>query len=633
MIIKELQLINFGKFNNKTVRFEEGMNIIYGENEAGKTTLHTFIRGMLFGIEKQRGKASANDLYSKFEPWDDPTNYQGKMRIEQDGKNYRIERFFNKNNKRFAVIDEDEGRELSEDEINTLLAGINEACYYNTISISQLGSATSKELEYILKSYAANLGATKSMEIDIKDAFQDLDKQRKKIIADNKIGQEQEVERALKGAVEKLEISESEQDQIVAGLEQKQTALEGIEEKHKEIAAKDEKRLERIAKQNERKDKLYQDALVFTADVEKYSTSLEKVKEHKAEIEEKLKEFKVSSREMLDGIVEKATKKSNFPFVFMILFLACLGAGVGLIVGNLDMNLIKAHWKLPAACFGGAIVFLIAAIIKFFYNKKKKAKNLEKLKEVRQLIEEQETAKHEEVYIERQLANKKEALEKTQIMLKAENENEEGTEDFSEELQSVREKALELKDQINRAQWQLEQKQERDIATQGQIAELKETQSNIMDAKREVEAIEKAKREIEEIADEIRNSFGKRLNERASFYMGKITNGKYDNLNIDEKLNITVNGKHSLVAANRLSKGTIEQIYMSLRLGAADLIFEDNEMPILLDDAFAMYDNKRMGNTMRFMASEMNQVIMFSCHTREKVMADKLGLNYHLITL
>lgn len=633
MIIKELQLINFGKFNNKTVRFEEGMNIIYGENEAGKTTLHTFIRGMLFGIEKQRGKASANDLYSKFEPWDDPTNYQGKMRIEQDGKNYRIERFFNKNNKRFAVIDEDEGRELTEDEINTLLAGINEACYYNTISISQLGSATSKELEYILKSYAANLGATKSMEIDIKDAFQDLDKQRKKIIADNKIGQEQEVERALKGAVEKLEISESEQDQIVAGLEQKQTALEGIEEKHKEIAAKDEKRLERIAKQNERKDKLYQDALVFTADVEKYSTSLEKVKEHKAEIEEKLKEFKVSSREMLDGIVEKATKKSNFPFVFMILFLACLGAGVGLIVGNLDMNLIKAHWKLPAACFGGAIVFLIAAIIKFFYNKKKKVKNLEKLKEVRQLIEEQETAKHEEVYIERQLANKKEALEKTQIMLKAENENEEGTEDFSEELQSVREKALELKDQINRAQWQLEQKQERDIATQGQIAELKETQSNIMDAKREVEAIEKAKSEIEEIADEIRNSFGKRLNERASFYMGKITNGKYDNLNIDEKLNITVNGKHSLVAANRLSKGTIEQIYMSLRLGAADLIFEDNEMPILLDDAFAMYDNKRMGNTMRFMASEMNQVIMFSCHTREKVMADKLGLNYHLITL
>ena len=207
MIIKELELINFGKFNNKTVRFEEGMNIIYGENEAGKTTLHTFIRGMLFGIEKQRGKASANDLYSKFEPsiqyvqGMNETNYQGKMRIQEKGKNYRIERFFNKNNKRFAVIDEDEGRELSEDEISKLLSGINEACYYNTISISQLGSATSKELEYILKSYAANLGATKSMEIDIKEAFADLDKQRKKIMTDNKVSQEQEVERSLKNAI------------------------------------------------------------------------------------------------------------------------------------------------------------------------------------------------------------------------------------------------------------------------------------------------------------------------------------------------------------------------------------------------------------------------------------------------
>ena len=633
MIIKELELINFGKFSNKTVRFDKGMNIIYGENEAGKTTLHTFIRGMLFGIEKQRGKASANDLYSRFEPWDDPTNYQGKMRIEQNGKNYRIERFFNKNNKRFAVIDEDEGRELTEEEIDSLLSGLNEACYYNTISISQLGSATSKELEYILKSYAANLGATKSMEIDIKEAFADLDKQRKKISTDNKIGQEQEVDRALKNAIEKLEISEDEQNKIAAGLEQKAEVLEEVESKHKEIAAKDEKRLERIAKQNERKDKLYQDALVFTADVEKYSTSLEKVREHKAEIEEKLKEFKVSSREVLDNLVEKATNKSNFPFLFMILMLACLGAGVGLIVGNLDWNLLRAHWKLPALCFGGAFVFLIASICKFFYNKKKKAKNLERLKEVRQLIEEQETAKHEEIYIERQLANKKEALEKTQIMLKAENENEEGTEDFSDELKEVRDKALELKEQINRAQWQLEQSQERDIATNNQIAELKEIQKNIFEAKREVDAIERAKSEIEEIADEIRNSFGKRLNERASFYMGKITNGKYDNLNIDEKLNITVNGKHSLVAANRLSKGTIEQIYMSLRLGATDIIFEENEMPILLDDAFAMYDNKRMGNTMRFMANEMDQVIMFSCHTREKVMADKLGLNYHLITL
>ena len=58
MIIKDLQLTNFGKFNHKSMSLEPGLNIIYGENEAGKTTFHTFIRGMLFGIEKQRGKAT-----------------------------------------------------------------------------------------------------------------------------------------------------------------------------------------------------------------------------------------------------------------------------------------------------------------------------------------------------------------------------------------------------------------------------------------------------------------------------------------------------------------------------------------------------------------------------------------------
>ena len=54
MIIKDIRLTNFGKFNHKMVTLEPGLNIVYGENEAGKTTLHTFIRGMLFGIEKQR---------------------------------------------------------------------------------------------------------------------------------------------------------------------------------------------------------------------------------------------------------------------------------------------------------------------------------------------------------------------------------------------------------------------------------------------------------------------------------------------------------------------------------------------------------------------------------------------------
>ena len=59
MRILELEIINFGKFNHETVTFHDGMNLIYGENEMGKTTLHSFIRGMFFGIEKQRAAAKS----------------------------------------------------------------------------------------------------------------------------------------------------------------------------------------------------------------------------------------------------------------------------------------------------------------------------------------------------------------------------------------------------------------------------------------------------------------------------------------------------------------------------------------------------------------------------------------------
>ena len=69
MKLKELNLKNFGKFHNQTIRLGEGLNLISGENESGKSTVHTFIRSMLFGMRKQRGRASRNDCYSRFEPW------------------------------------------------------------------------------------------------------------------------------------------------------------------------------------------------------------------------------------------------------------------------------------------------------------------------------------------------------------------------------------------------------------------------------------------------------------------------------------------------------------------------------------------------------------------------------------
>ena len=76
MRLLELHIDGFGKFHDRTISFNDGINIIYGKNEAGKSTLHTFIRGMLFGIERGRGRAAKNDLYTKYEPWENSGTYE-----------------------------------------------------------------------------------------------------------------------------------------------------------------------------------------------------------------------------------------------------------------------------------------------------------------------------------------------------------------------------------------------------------------------------------------------------------------------------------------------------------------------------------------------------------------------------
>ena len=62
----DLYISGFGKFHDTAVSFEDGLNVIYGKNEAGKSTIHTFIRGMLFGIERQRGRSGLNPTTAPF---------------------------------------------------------------------------------------------------------------------------------------------------------------------------------------------------------------------------------------------------------------------------------------------------------------------------------------------------------------------------------------------------------------------------------------------------------------------------------------------------------------------------------------------------------------------------------------
>ena len=104
MQINELLLKNFGKFHDRQIDLDEGINLIHGENESGKSTIHTFIRGMLFGIERGRGRAAQNDTFSIYEPWGNPNYYSGIFKFKSGEKHFRIERNFDKYSKKAELI-------------------------------------------------------------------------------------------------------------------------------------------------------------------------------------------------------------------------------------------------------------------------------------------------------------------------------------------------------------------------------------------------------------------------------------------------------------------------------------------------------------------------------------------------
>ena len=181
MRLLKLNISNFGLFHNKTINLSPGLNLIYGKNEAGKSTVHGFIKGILFGIEKQRGRPSVNDMYSRYQPWDRPGSYDGSLEFEADNNIYHIYRNFDKNNKETSLTHVETGRELkfSQTEFQDLIGGLTEAGYDGTISIEQVKAKTDSELVYLVQNYITNLTMTKSEEIDVKKALELLDRKLK----------------------------------------------------------------------------------------------------------------------------------------------------------------------------------------------------------------------------------------------------------------------------------------------------------------------------------------------------------------------------------------------------------------------------------------------------------------------
>lgn len=624
MKLLDLHINGFGKFHDCSITFQDGLNIVYGKNEAGKSTLHSFIRGMLFGMERQRGRAARTDQFSKYKPWDTKGGYEGQLRLEADGHRYRIERNF-QNAREFTIIDETLGKEVEPTRslMDKLLCGLSETAYINTISISQLKSATDSGMVSELKNYIANMNTSGSMALNITKATAFLKAQRKELER-QMVPEAARSYTSLLGDIRNIEreISAPEyENHLTEYQKQRAQAKEELDTLQKEK----EELLQKIARGHQVLENSH-----FSDEA-----SIEAYEEHGKEI---YQDYSLAKKRC-----EKGSRKIAAGLAFM-------AGGLSAILGVSLLFMAVNGWKLydnfllsfPVNRYLPPALFLIFALALFITGGFISAKNAGYRKDMvycQKLLQEIFSRHLGDDGVSEEAMNAfLTRMAEFKRLCRAVRASESGLEKLTEniDVQKCRQTSFgaEIEKQ-QKLQWELEKKLEHLANCKTQAEALKEVLAENDRISQELAAIDLAQDTMAELTTSIRDSFGLHLNKMASDLINGITGGIYSSISIDENLNIFLNTKTKLVPVEQVSSGTMDQVYLALRLAAAKLIQNGSEgMPLIFDDSFALYDDERLKTAMKWLTASFDgQMIIFTCHKREAQLLAANQIPYHLISI
>lgn len=167
MYINKLYLRAFGKFTYKKMYLGRKLNIIYGENETGKSTIHNFIEAALYGFDDNQ---TGEELYKKYKPWDSDL-YKGSLSVDGvNGKRYVVSRDFLFGTTQLTDKESEDNASLPEEAVKCpgeYFFSMNKVSFKNTVSIKQLGNKTDKELSQEIKNKIINLSSTRDESISI----------------------------------------------------------------------------------------------------------------------------------------------------------------------------------------------------------------------------------------------------------------------------------------------------------------------------------------------------------------------------------------------------------------------------------------------------------------------------------
>ena len=648
MKINKLKINSYGKLKNKEIEFKNNINIVYGKNESGKSTLLKFIQNSFYGISKNKKGKEYSD-FDKYSPWTEE-EFSGKLEYELDNnEKYEIYRDFKKKNpKIFNEKKEDISKEFNIDktkgnEFFTEQTKIDEDLFLSTILFNQQEVKLEKSEQNILIQKIANLVGTGEDNVSYKRAIDRINRRQL-----DEIGTERSREKPLNILNRKIELLEEEKEELEKYKDLKYEIEENKNNLMEEISNYENEFnfIQEIKNINE-KEKIEKEKIKIKEEIK--NNNLEKIKINKNEINKIENENKIILEKNNKKIEELKNKKNKLKNKLIIIFILIIIINIiqFILIKN---NIIKYIFLLTVPT---VLIFIINKLknknnkIKIEEKNNKKIEeeiNLEKNKYLNEnnLLEKNENELEKELNNLKNNYNLKINLEKEKIKNKYINKlnnykinNLINSENINYEIEKIQKEINNRKIKLH----ELEIDKENIEPKLDNLSKIEEELVNNNEEKVNLKKLEQSMNLAKEILtkayEEMKNTVTPKFTENLSTNISKITDGKYKHVNVYDENGMVVeleNGNY--VEASRLSVGTIDQLYLSLRLSMIDDLSEE-KMPIILDEAFAYFDTERLKNILKYLSEEYNnrQIIILTCTEREKEIFEEENIEYNLINL
>ena len=647
MKLNKLKINSFGNLKNKEIKLDNKLNIIYGENESGKSTLLNFIKCGFYGISKNKNGKNISD-YEKYLPWFGE-EFSGKIEYNLDNeRKIEIFRDFKKKNPEIydsSVNDISNEFEIDKKEGNKFFkeqTGIDENMYLSTIMTNQNSIVLDNNNQNVLIQKIANLAGTGEDNISYKSAINKLNKKQIEEIGSNRT-----------------------QDRPINIIDNKLFQI-------KTNLMNNKNNLEDFNKINEEKEKINGNILIEENKLN-IINKIEKIIQNKKIFDERIKikiKLKNEILDKVDKLIEEKDelikigneKYSNFnedDFIYSKNKINKLNyISFGLIIISILINIFVKYKLVNYIVISLFLISLLNIIFNLFkINKLKKENKLNKInfnikrgkieeqisnlnnkiKELKKEIDNKEIEiENENINIEKEINNKIEKLKyesynsNCMYLFNLNDLNQ-----IKNEINNINKNILNLNLQLNNLEFK---ENEINKIIENNIV-LNEQYESLMEEKK---ILEEKNKYIEITRDLIEKSYIKmkenvtpKFTNNMSNIMSKITNNKYNKIIINNENNIMVekeNGEY--INANLLSIGTIDQIYLALRVSMIDELSSE-KLPIIFDEVFAYCDDERLENILKFLNDISNdyQIILLTCTKREKEILNKLNIQYNYINL